>query len=85
MGLFVVSALAVGVTAYVAVNETGRALAGQQARTAEVEAAALRQQLTSRLEDLRRQVRAFAAEAETLRVVQDGGVLEVRARRRSPV
>ncbi|MCC6207735.1 MAG: phosphomannomutase/phosphoglucomutase [Gammaproteobacteria bacterium] len=80
VGLFAVSALAVGVTVWVAIDGMSRTLAEQQVRTAAAEAASLQQTLTSRLEGLRRQVQVFAEETETLRVVQDDDVLELRAR-----
>ncbi len=79
-GLFAAAALALGVTAYFAVERVSRVLADQQARAAAVELDALQRQLNTRFGDLRRQVEAFAGETETLRVLQDGDALERRAR-----
>ena len=79
-GLFAAAALALGVTAYIAIERMTHALAEGQAHIAAAELDVLQRQLAARLGDLRRQVQAFAAESATLQVLQDGDVLGRRAR-----
>lgn len=76
--LFVVVALLLAASAYAVAARFARA--DLSARAAETEIAVLQQRLMGRLDEVRRQVRGFAAETETPRVAPDGDVLERRAR-----
>jgi len=76
--LFVVVALLLAASAYAVAARFARA--DLSARAAETEIAVLQQRLMGRLDEVRRQVRGFAAETETPRVAPDGDALERRAR-----